>query len=139
MRQRSWHAYNLAVSSVDIPQESSKADMRRRQIRFLLFTRRGAIAHTVIARAEERAALDDHRRVVPARGRRDRRGIAVRMRLMRAAVDVLGPLPCIADHVVQLEAVRRVAADGRETHMPVVVRIEHGEYALPVVRGGLAL
>jgi hypothetical protein len=50
-----------------------------------------------------------------------------------------GPLPDIADHLVQTVAVRRVSADGGGTAVPVVQRVLGGEGALPDVAEVLAV
>src|SRR3979490_1116324 len=49
-----------------------------------------------------------------------------------------GPFPCIADHVVKFEVVGRIATDGREACVSVLARVQHREYALPVIGGRLA-
>src|SRR5690606_10906635 len=59
---------------------------------------------------------------------------AVLVHLMPARPRGRGPLPGVAGHLEETEAVRREAADGRGVDPPAGARVEVREAALPAVR-----
>ncbi len=112
----------------------------------------GAVALAIVGGAKMRSALQHL-----SRDRRVRHGrvqafplraapwvggdAAASLRLAldaRLGVPVGRPFPDIADHVVEIEAVRRIAFDGRGPFIAVLKRVAIGEGALPIIGQHLA-
>jgi hypothetical protein len=111
----------------------------------LALTGGGAVAEAVVGGAEVRAALDDAARYaragLAAVLRRGHPGVlrpAAAAGGRRGGVEVAGPLPDVAGHVVEPEAVGRVAPDRGRALLARRLQVLPGEFALPGVGHRLA-
>src|SRR5215204_6343929 len=121
--------------------------MAGRSVDRLGMTRRRAVAAAVIRRAEMRAALQDLARYqnlglarvvarvrrAAARVRRDAAGFGG-VGFMPGRPPIGGPLPNVADHVVEAVAVRRKGADRRGSLVAVDGEVLTWKSTLPGVR-----
>src|SRR5262245_8353969 len=135
-----------SLQCTGLPYDATKADVACRRIDRLRMPGRRPVAAAVVRRAQVRAALEhlpwnpDLRlaRVValllarPARISRRATGLALGGG-MRLGVPVLGPLPGVADHVVEAIAVRREGGHRRRALETVLVQVLVRELALPGV------
>lgn len=119
--------------------------MAGRRVDFLGVPRRRAVPPAVVRRAEMRSTLEHPARNFHARRRIDTRiGIGIagiarnaarlggRFRVAHGPV-IRGPLPHIADHVVEAVAVRRVKSDRRCSRETIVHRILDRKTSLPSI------
>ena len=106
--------------------------MGRRRVDLLRLPRGRPVAQAVVRGAQVRAALDHVAR--EAAGLRRRRRAARGRRVARVGEEVAGPLPHVAGHVVEAEAVGRERAHRRRAEVAVGRRVLPRELALPGVR-----
>src|SRR5439155_8549487 len=113
--------------------DAAHADVGGRGVDRLPLARSGSVAQAVVRRTEVRAALDH----TPREGldRQTRRRTACGRSLVRGrrGEPVRRPLPDVAAHVVEAEAVRRKARDRRGALVAVELEVLPGELALPGV------
>src|SRR6516225_2710944 len=127
--------------------DAAEADMAHAAVDHLCMPRRGPVSPAVVGRAEKRASLDDLARDARARllrvvarlhpaARRPRRPAAGLRWVGFVALGepVAGPLPDIADHVVEAVAIGREAADRRGALEAVGLQILPRKIPLPESR-----
>src|SRR6516164_650686 len=124
--------------------------MASRGVDRLRVTRRRPVTPAIIRCAEMRAALNHLARdlalglarivaILSARATRIDRHAARMLLLMSCYIEVRGPLPNIADHIVEAIAIWGVGADRRSLLVAVLKQVLPREFALPRVRHRLAV